>query len=157
MAEKKKYSPIAKEHHVVRRCGYQVIERDQVTNNVVGLYPAAMKLRPEMSEEYLSVNWLEHVEGSKNDRLKAIVAIHKAKARSGRLSPHSGVAVLTTGTILEIGTQHGRRLAVRFTPTSVDPSYSRISGLPLNNADELLCAKLADEAFKDFLLLSDIR
>ena len=152
---KKKYTPVTDEHHVVRRCGFQVIERDTLSDRVVGLHPAAIRLRVEINEKYLSVNWLEHCAGTKIERLKAIVATHRAKART-RLSPRSGVAILKTGRILELGTNHGHRLTVLFVPTGIDPSYSRISGLPLDNSDALLIDSLRDEAYKDFMLLADV-
>lgn len=152
---KRKYSRIDDEHHVVRRCGYQVIERDALTNEVVGLFPKAMMLRPEIRENYLSVNKLEHCDGTKIEQLKSVVAIQRAKA-IGKLSLRSGVAILKTGRILEIGTRNNRRLVVRFTPKSDDPSYSRISGLPLDNSDEILIASLTVEAYQDFMLLADI-
>jgi hypothetical protein len=150
-----RYSQIAEGHHVARRCGYQVIERDVNTNEVVGLYPTAMRLRQNIRETYLSINWLEHCNGTKIERLKVILAIHRAKAK-GRLSPQSGIAVLNIGRVREIGTAHGRNLAVRHTPSRDDPSYSRISGLPLDNADDLLIAGLADEASSDFILVGEI-
>lgn len=152
---KRKYSRIDEEHHVVRRCGYQVIERDALTNQVVGLFPRAMMLRPEIRENYLSVNKLEHCDGTKIEQLKSVVAIQRAKAKS-KLSLRSGVAILKTGRILEIGTGNGRRLVVTFTPNKDDPSYSRVSGLPLDNSDEILIASLTVEAYRDFMLLADI-
>ncbi len=152
---KRKYSRIDDEHHVVRRCGYQMIERDALTSKVVGLFPKAMMLRPEINEKYLSVNKLEHCGGPKIEQLKAVVAIQRAKA-IGRLSLRSGVAILKTGRILEIGTRNSHRLMVTFTPNSHDPSYSRVSGLPLDNSDEILIASLTDEAYRDFMLLADI-
>ncbi len=152
---KRKYSRIDYEHHVVRRCGYQVIERDVLTNNVVGLFPKAMMLRTEIKEHYLSVNKLEHCDGTKIEQLKAVVAIHRAKAKS-KLSLRSGVAILKTGRILEIGIRNSHRLVVTFTPKRDDPSYSRVSGLPLDNSDEILIASLTVEAYQDFMLLADI-
>ena len=152
---KKKYSRIDDKHHVVRRCGYQFMERDVLTNKVVGLFPATMMLRTEIDERYLSVNKLEHCDGNKTEQLKAVVAIQRAKA-IGKLSLKSGVAVLKTGRILEIGTGSGYRLVVRFTPNTDDPSYSRVSGLPLDNSDEILIANLTIEAYQDFMLLADI-
>ena len=152
---KKKYSLIDDEHHVVRRCGYQVIERDALTSKVVGLFPEAMMLRTEIEKSYLSVNKLEHCGGTKIEQLKAVVAIQRAKAIS-QLSLQSGVAILKTGSILEIGTRNGHRLVVRFTPKRDDPSYSRISGLPLDNSNQILIANLTVEAYQDFMLLADI-
>ena len=151
----RKYSRIDNKHHVVRRCGYQVIERDSLTKTVVGLFPKAMMLRTEIKESYLSVNKLEHCDGSKIEQLKAVVAIQRAKA-IGRLSLQSGAAILKTGRILEIGTGNGHRLVVTFTPNKDDPSYSRVSGLPLDNSDENLIANLTVEAYQDFMLLADI-
>lgn len=152
----RKYSRIDDKHHVVRRCGFQVIERDALTNEVVGLFPKAMMLRTDIREKYLSVNMLEHCEGTKIEQIKAVVAIQRAKAKKGKLSLQSGVATLKTGSILEIGTRNGHRLVVRFTPKSDDPSYSRVSGLPLDNSDEILIASLTVEAYQDFMLLADI-
>jgi len=151
----KRYVRIADEHHVVRRCAYQVIERDSVTRAVIGLFPAAFRLRQEQNESYLSANWLEQCDGTKLQRLKIIVAIQRQKAK-GNLSPQSGVAILNAGRIREIGVAQRRALAVRHTPNRDDPSYARVSGLPLDNSDDLLLANLAAEAYRDFRLLSDV-
>lgn len=132
-----------------------MIERDTLTNEVVGLFPKAMMLRTERKESYLSVNMLEHYDGNKIEQLKAVVAIQRAKA-IGKLSLQSGVAILKTGRILEIGARNGRSLVVRFTPNANDPSYSRVSGLPLDNSDELLISSLTVEAYQDFMLLVDV-
>jgi hypothetical protein len=152
---KRRFSLIDDEHHVVRRCGFQTIERDALTNKVVGLFPNVMMLRTEINERYLSVNKLEHCDGTKIEQLKAVVVIHRAKA-VGKLSLLSGVAILKTSRILEIGTKNARRLMVTFTPNNDDQSYSRISGLPLDNSDELLISGLKDEAYRDFMLLADV-
>ena len=152
---KRKHHRLGGDQHVVRRCGYQVIERDAYSKQVVGLFPSAMGLRTEINEVYLSVNWLEHCPGTKVDRLKTIVAIHRAKARS-QLSQHSGVSVLKTERLLKIGSEHNRQFGVRCTPSKIDPSYSRISGLPSDNSDESLLSSLAAEAYEDFILLADL-
>jgi hypothetical protein len=153
----RRYTNIRAEHHVVRRCGYQVIERDAATNEVRGLFPAAMRLRADMNppETYLSTNWLEHCVGSKSEQLKRIVAIHRAKAKSP-LSFESGVAVLNAGRVLQIGIAHRRKLALRHTPAVNDASYARLSGLPLDNGDATLIATLAEEAYRDFMLLKQV-
>jgi len=116
-----------------------------------------MRLRSELNppETYLSTNWLEHCVGTKSEQLKAIVAIHRAKAKSP-LSLESGVAVLNAGRVLEIGTAHRRKLVLRHTPTINDASYARLSGLPLDNIDETLVASLAEEAYRDFILLKQV-
>lgn len=150
-----KHTTIPDEHHVVRRCGFQTIERDSVTNQIVGLYPRLMQLRVGLDEKYLSVNLLEHCPGSRNDRLRAVVAIHRAKAQS-KLSPNSGVAIVSAERIREIGAGHKRTLTVRHTPNKRDISYSRVSGLPLDNSEEHLSAALAEEAFQDFMTLEQV-
>lgn len=150
-----KHSPVPNDNHVVRRCGYQVIERDIITNRVIGLFPAAMQLRKAKNETYLSMNFLEHCPGTRNERLKSVVAIQRSKA-STALSLDSGVAVLNAGKIREIGSAHKRNLAVRHTPNRNDASYSRVSGLPLDNSDEHLIAALIEEAYRDFTLLRDV-
>ncbi len=132
-----------------------MIERDALTNKVVGLFPTAMMLRLEKKEKYLSINKLEHCDGTKIEQLKSVVAIQRAKA-IGKLSLRSGVAILKTGRILEIGTRNSHRLVVTFTPNRDDPSYSRVSGLPLDNSDKILIASLTVEAYQDFMLLADI-
>jgi hypothetical protein len=114
-----------------------------------------MRLRTDIEETDLSVNWLEHCVGTRNQRLKAVVAFHRAKFRSP-LSPKSGVAVLNAERIRDIGDAHGHRLRVRSTPSPQDLSYSQVSGLPLDNSDENLISSLAEEAFKDFMLLSEV-
>lgn len=151
-----KYSPLNGEQHVVRRCPYQSIERDAHTNQVVGLNFLAMRLRTEKGETYLSVNWLEGHQGTKGDRLKALVDLHRKKSQSGRISPMSGLAVVNVGIVVQIGANHSKKLAVKLTSTQLDPTYSRIVGLPLDNGDEMLLGALADEAYKDFMTVGDI-
>jgi hypothetical protein len=102
-----------------------------------------------------SANWLEHCDGSKAEHLKVIAAIYRAKAERP-LSLESGVAVINAGRIREIGSAHRHNLAVRHTPNRDDSSYSRVSGLPLDNSDDLLIASLAEEAYRDFMLLRDL-
>ncbi|HVC52861.1 MAG TPA: hypothetical protein VND87_12650 [Stellaceae bacterium] len=109
----------------------------------------------DKNEKYLSMNLLEHCSGSKKDRLKAVVAIQRSKAAT-RLSLQSGIAVIDAKRIRKIGSEHKRTLTVRHTPNSGDVSYSRVSGLPLDNGDELLTAALADEAYQDFMLLYQV-
>ncbi len=143
------------DQHVVRRCGYQVIERDANTNEVVGLFPSVMSLRTNIDEPYLSVNLLEHCPGTKIERLKAVVAIQRGKVQ-GTLSPRSGVSVIEVDRLLKIGSDHDCPLVARFTPSRTDPSYSRVTGLPLDNSDESLLASLRDAAYEDFTLLKDL-
>ena len=152
----KKYSPIAVDHHIVRHCGFQRVEREPGTNRVLGLHLRAMALRPEIREPYLSVNWLEHCEGTKIERLRVVVETIRQKTKSKYLSPQSGVAVLKCGKVVEIGSDFDRKLSVLYAPSKTDPSYSRINGLPLDNEDLLLLSALAEEAFKDFTLLADL-
>jgi hypothetical protein len=114
-----------------------------------------MRLREQISETYLSANWLEHRDGTRSQRLKMIAAIYRTKAIRP-LSPESGIAVMNAGRIRKIGTAHSRNLAVRHVPDRGDPSYSRISGLPLDNSDDLLIASLTDEAYRDFMLLKEV-
>ena len=149
------YKRIDGNQHVVRRCGFQVIERDADSKEVIGLHPSAMSLRTNISERYLSVNLLVHCPGTKVERLKAVVAMQRAKMR-GSLSPNSGVAVIKTERLLEIGNDHDCSLTVRLTPSKIDPSYSRVTGLPLDNSNVSLVASLADEAYEDFILLADL-
>ena len=151
----RRHRRIDHDEHIVRRCGYQVIERDATSDQVIGLFPAAMRLRTEKGEQYLSVNLLEHCPGTRVERLKAVVAIQRAKAIS-RLSPQSGVSVIETERLLKIGNDHDCPLVARFTPSRRDPSYSRVTGLPLDNSDESLLASLAVEAYEDFVLLADL-
>jgi hypothetical protein len=150
-----RYAKIAINHNVARRCNYQVIDRDSATNEIKGLFPLAMKLRVDRNEKYLSTNWLENFGGTRDQRLKAVVAVHRAKAKS-RLSLESGIAIINSGRIAEIGNTHRRSLTVRHTPAKGDPSYARISGLPLDNSDESLIASLADEAYRDLMLLKEV-
>jgi hypothetical protein len=150
-----RYAPIAGEHHIVRRCNYQVIERDTQTKQVKGLFPQAMMLRRAIDERYLSVNWLEHFAGGRNERLKVIVNIHRKKIKT-RLSVDSGIAVLNVKRVLEIGEFHQRKLNILSTATADDPSYSRVTGLPFDNSNELLVLTLAQEAYRDFMLLREV-
>lgn len=54
----KEGQPLPDDHSVVRLCSPRCVERDNKTRQVMGVFPAAWKLRAE--EDYLSVNWLEY-------------------------------------------------------------------------------------------------
>ena len=148
------HKTLADEHHVVRYCNNQRIEKDPHTGNAVGLFPDAMQLRTREKEEYLSTNWLEYVAGTRNDRLKSILGILRGKIPS--IKETSGLAVLRVEKIKDAGKETGHKITVRFTPNRNDPSYARILGLPLDNSDTELVSLLVDEAFNEFYLVKQV-
>jgi hypothetical protein len=56
----KRKEHIPDDHHVMRHVGSSKLERDE-DGNVIGFYPAAFELRPDVDVKGdLSVNWLEY-------------------------------------------------------------------------------------------------
>lgn len=153
-----RYRELSDEEHVVRRCPYQRIDRDNTTGQILGIFPKLMELRQALRppETYLSVNWLEHCPGTSLDRLRAILKILKRKMPTSDFSPESGLALMNVGRVRHIGQARKRKLTIKSTPKKEDPSYARISGMPLDNSDRDLLADLAAEASSQLILLKHL-
>lgn len=155
MGKKKNYAPIDDAEHVVRFCHYQKVERDIETEEIRGVFPQAFELRTDINEQYLSVNHLEHCQGGVAERLAGIVGHLRSKLHPDAMVAGAGVAILNSKRVKDIGARRGLSLRVLGTPNR-DPSYARVTGLPLANGDTVLLTHLANEASLRLHLIAEI-
>lgn len=151
---KKKYQKLDTDDNIVRRIGPQAIERDLSSKEIIGIFPGAMALRQENDEQFISVNWLEHCDGNKIFRLRAIVDIQRQKQTSKKLSKNCGFSIVNAQRIYVIGEEFGKEIKLQYMPTSYDPSYVHMLGMPLDNGDTALLGALVREAYQEFYLVS---
>ena len=120
--------------------------RDENTNDVIGVFPAAFKMRD--GENDLSVNWLQHFSGSKGDRLRSVR--DHAELELGK---NYGFAVLNVGEFKTACESVHGKVRVIHEPTT-DPSHAAVHRYPREH-DELF-AILANMAKRDFRLVREL-
>lgn len=128
--------------HVARYCHPQRVIRDAATGTVTGLFPEVFKLRTHQNETYLSLNHFEYFVGDTDHQYREILAVMRIKFKR---PPEPVIARLNAGKIVACGISRQRQLRVRRRGNDKDPSYASLEGLPQNNGDEILLAKLAGE------------
>ena len=122
--------------HITRYCSGGRVKRD---GSISG---EAFRLRQKAgyTEEYLSVNWLEHLgKHSREEEIAEIQAVLAAKLTGG-IRPSARIALLNVGETLDRvrdNSEDSRNLQVLHEPESgppPDPSHSGIHGLRLEDA-----------------------
>jgi hypothetical protein len=139
---KSKRNDVPASDHVARYCHPQRVIRDVATGAVMGLFPDVFKLRTHQSETYLSLNHFEYFTGDVDHQFREILAVMRGKFKR---PPEPVIARLNAGSIVACGTSRQRQLRVRRRGKNKDPSYASLEGLPQDNSDEILLAKLAGE------------
>ena len=127
------------EDSVARFCSYQRQIRDE-NDQIIGVIPQLFELRPNISETYLSCEWVEFYEGEKEEQLKAVVEAVRTRLKSK--SKKAKVAILRVENIKKCGTERERKLRVQQKRKA--SSYSGIYGLPQDNNDITLLKNLTD-------------
>lgn len=113
----------------------------------IGIFPQAFVLRGD--EDNLSVSWLEHFSGSKNERMKQ-VRDHAELT----LKPRSGLAVLNVGELKGACEACNVKVRVIHEPTSENPAHAGIHRYPREHNE--LFPLLANIAAADLTLNRDI-
>jgi hypothetical protein len=141
---KAKRNDVPSGDHVARYCHPQRIIWDPVTGDLKGLFPAVFKLRDHLPkpETYISLNHFEHFGADIDNQFREILSVMRKKFKN---PPEPVVARLNSGRILSCGASRQRQLRLRRRANKTDPSYVALEGLPLDNSDEILLAKLASE------------
>ena len=146
---KSQYSQIPSDHHVARRCSAQRLVTDE-NGIITGVSPAFFSLRPHMKENDLSCNWVEHIEGTRDQQLASCKESMK-KIRGGA---GSRVIISSVDKVRAIGTLFKTKLVIKTKGKKADPSYSGVYGLPLDNSNGDLIAALVDGAVNDIVDLA---
>lgn len=150
----KKGNPLDDEDHVVRHVPFQRLAKDG-DDAVFGILAAALEVRPQDNHQ-LSVNWLEFYDGPHKVRIAATVRAFRASraVEGSTVGRKSGFAVAKVGRIKQIGNDSDRRLRIVFSPSKGNQSHSLI--LPLYAEETVLLEALANEAFTELVINSDI-
>jgi hypothetical protein len=139
-----KYLPEA--DHVIRIVKPSLVMRDEA-NQVIGCFPQAFRLRDD--ERDLSVNWLEHFPGAKEERLRQVRDHAEVEVR-----PNTGFACINVGVIHESCADLSLEVRIIHEPTDDNPAHSAIHRYPRNH-DELFIV-LANIAGRDLTLARNI-
>lgn len=118
---------------------------------LLGVAPQAFALRPEKRENYLSTSFFEFIDGSTNERLKFIREIW-IKLNLG-VKPEVGMAICKVEQIKGAGIDRKTPLTVRLEGTNINPSYTKVFGLPLDNSDQTLLELLAADSVVEVHLI----
>jgi hypothetical protein len=85
---------------------------------------------------------MEHFSNHIDIQFREVVRALRAKRT---VSPHSAIARLHVGSIIQAGAARGRSIAVWNRSSKDNPGYAGIYGLPLDNSDRQLLASLANQ------------
>ena len=125
--------------HMVRHVPFHHLIRQKL----VGIFPQTFELRE--GEAYLSASWLEHFDGTKQERLKATAAAMSA-ART-ILADH-GFTVGNVGEVKDACDLHDVRIRVLHEPKgNPNPAYTAVRQFRSDNLE--LLELLAAEAWAD--------
>lgn len=131
---------------VARFCSYQRQIRDE-NDQVIGVIPQFFELRPNISETYLSCEWIEFYKGEREEQLSAVVEAVRNRVKSK--SKKAKVAILNVEKIKICGSERERKLRVQ--QRKKTSSYSGIYGLPQDNNDITLLKNLTDYTIEDLI------
>jgi hypothetical protein len=141
---------LPREHHIARYIRARMLMREIVdgTQRIIGVHPSAFALRDV--EKNLSVDWMEHYEGSKLEKLRRIVNHAELE-----LKPRDAYGVLQVGGVSDACAERGARVRIIYDPTVGNPAHSSIHQYPRDNTE--LFAVLAEMASSDVTSVIDIR
>jgi hypothetical protein len=124
---------------VMRYVPWSRLRRDE-NENVIGVLPQAYAMR--LDEEGLSVNWLEHFQGDRQERINQSVAVFRATIEVGKKSAY---AVGVVGVVKQTALAQNRELKIVYCPEENNQAHSEIRKIP--DDDLALLQSLADDAF----------
>lgn len=140
-----KYLP--PEDHIARHIKPSLIQRDEDTKAVVGIFPEAFALRE--GERDLSMNWLEFFSGSRIEQLRQVRGHIELT-----LTPRHGFGVLRVAAFADACVAQGAKVRIIHEPTDGNPAHSSVHRYPRDNHE--LAAILANLAGNDLTLVADL-
>lgn len=143
---RRKISKIPHEHHVARKCSRQ--QQIRIAGQPIQASSDIFNLRPQIRETYVSCTWVEYFSGNYEERLKQTC---QAMRQSLSLNSSTKIAIVNIGKVIDCGIANGADLDVLSKPKGNNPSYSAITGLPMNNENVGLLEALAAEAIADLV------
>lgn len=137
-------------NHVMRHVPWNKLHKDE-NDNVLGILPQAFALKD--GEDGLSVNWVEHYEGSHNEQIEKTVRAIRA-VMDVRPKSKSAFGVSTVIAVKEACKNTTKAIRVVYWPNLNNPSHTLIQHLPAE--DLALLDALSKEAFTELIHNSDI-
>lgn len=135
-------------NHVMRHVPWSKLHKNE-NDKVLGILPQAFALRD--GEDGLSVNWVEHYEGSLNEQIKKTVQDIRIAVKVG---PKSAFGVNTVIAIKEACKNTNKSIRVVYWPNSNNLSHTLIHHPPAE--DMALLDALSKEAFTELIHNSDV-
>ena len=133
----------------MRHIPWNKLHKDEY-GNVLGILPQALALR-DRDDGDLSDNWVEHYDGTPDEKIKKTVqGIRKAV----KVGPQSAFGVSTVQAIKETCKNTSRLIKVVYWPNSRNHSHALIQHLPKD--DMALLDALSKEAFSVLIHNSSI-
>jgi hypothetical protein len=135
------------EDHIARHIRPRLVQRDEVTKEPIGIFPEAFHLRD--TDRDLSVNWLEHFPGGRNEQLGQVINHSELQ-----LKARDGFGVLRVGALSEVCERHGAKVRVIHDPTPKNPAHAAVHRYPRDN--HALESTLANLAGQDLTMVGDV-
>jgi hypothetical protein len=120
----------------------QMIDRDEDSGSIRGVFPQAFELRP--AEEYLSASWLEFFAASKLHQVAAVAAF---LAKTRKVTDRQAFASGLVGEIKEACGEYDQKIRVLHEPFEDNLAYVAIRRYQSDNQE--LLELLATEAWAD--------
>lgn len=132
---------LPEDHSVVRFCPPKHIERDPDTEEIVGIFPEAWKLRE--NEDSLSVNWLEFFDDEGLSQLNHCIAQFKTNLK---INKRSAFAVCQVAVFKNICSSRSNIVKIVYSPEDGNLSHSSIKRI--KSDDHELLAEISYKAVK---------
>lgn len=146
----KKYFELQDEHNVIRKCSRQ--KQAWKDGELIGIDPCFFSLSKN-DEGYLSCSWLEYFSGNDSDRL---IKTYKCMLVCMKGWTNVLLAKSNVSKLKECASKRGCKLRIiNVRDNKVWPSYTKISGLPLDNSNIELLDALAHETSTELLKLPE--
>jgi hypothetical protein len=103
---------LSDDHHVVRHIPYTLVDWDEQTGAIKGIFPQAFELK-EKDEGYLSASWREFFGGAKLRQLAGIAAF---LGKTRKVTSKQAFACGRVGDVKAACLEHGQKIRVTYEP-----------------------------------------
>lgn len=131
------------DHHVMRFVPWNRLRKDE-DDNVLGFLPQAFQLRD--GEDALSVNWLEHFDGDRQQQVNKSVHAFRNSVQVGK---KSAFGIARVKTVKDTCRASDVSVRIVFAPSHSNSAHSLIKHLPRD--DLQLLDDLAADAFTELV------
>jgi hypothetical protein len=142
---------LSDDHHVVRHITNALIDWDDQTGAICGIFPQAFELK-EKDDGYLSACWREFFGGAKLSQLAGIAAF---LGKTRKVTGKQAFACGRVGDVREACLEHGQKIRVTHEPDPEENlAYAAIRRYQSDNME--LLDLLATEAWRDITHSRDV-